>query len=230
MRQRLIPLLAVAMASTALTGCGEKHSVVTHAPNELVYVHLGPEDGPWVNYQVQVSRQLNPGDFRNPAARGNREKVDPEDSSYVAGLTGPAVELKTDPENPINNEVFFGVFIAAYNENKQPMQSASIEDFEIRDSAYIEGEAGSEAHVFRPVTGVDPANPPNPFLYRQATIPAASSSSTGVQPLPNSPAANGTTQGELLLFKIPQINLENRPLTLHIKEPSGGHVTIDLDV
>jgi hypothetical protein len=230
MRQRLIPLLAVALASTALTACGEKHSVVTHAPNELVYVHLGPEDGPWVNYQVQVSRQLNPGDFLNPASRGNREKVDPEDSAYVAGLTGPEVQLKVDPENPINNEVFFGVFIAAYNENDQPIQSAAIEDFEIRDSAYIEGEAGSEAHVFRPVMSPDPANPPNPFLYRQAMIPAATGSSTGVQPLPNSPAANGTTQGELLLFKIPQANLENRPLTLHIKGSDDAHATIDLDV
>lgn len=230
MRQRLIPLLAVALASTALTACGSKHAVVTHAPNELVYVDLGPEGGPWVNYQVQVSRQLNPGDFLNAASRGNREKVDPEDSSYVAGLTGTEVELKTDPENPINNEVFFGVFIAAYSENKQPMQSASIDGFEIRDSGYIEGDPNSEAHVFRPVTGPDPANPPNPFLYRQATIPAATGSSIGVQPLPNSPAGNGTTHGELLLFKIPQINLENRPLTLHIKGPTGGEVSIDLDV
>lgn len=230
MRQRLIPLLAVALASTALTACGEKHPVVTHAPNELVYVDLGPEGGPWVNYQVQVSRQLNPGDFRNAASRGNREKVDPEDSAYVAGLTGEAVELKTDPENPINNEVFFGVFIAAYSENDEPMQSASIDDIEIRDSGYIEGEAGSEAHVFKPVKAPDPSNPPNPFLYRQAMIPAKTGQSIGTLPLPNSPAANGTTQGELLLFKIPQINLENRPLTLHIKGPTGGEVSIDLDV
>ncbi len=230
MRQRLIPLLVVALASAGLTACGSKHSVVTHAPNELVYVHLGPEGGPYVNYQVQVSRQLNPGDFRNVASRGNREKVDPEDSSYVAGLPDALTELKVDPASPINNEVFFGVFIAAYNENDTPQESAAIEDFEIRDSGYFEGEPNAESHVFRPVISPDPRNPPNPFLYRQATIPAGTGASLGTLPLANSPAANGTTQGELLLFKIPQINLENRPLTLHFKGPNGGEVSIDLDV
>ena len=230
MRQRLIPLLAVALASTALTACGEKHSVVTHAPTEAVYVDVGPKGGPWVNYQVQISRQLNPGDFRNVAARGNAQKVDPEDSAYVAGLGPEQVALKVDPQNPINNEVFFGVFIAAYSENDKPMRSASIDGFEIRDSAYIEGAPGNEAHVYRPVRPQDPRNPPNPFLYRQAMIPAATGSTIGTLPLPNSPAANGTTQGELLLFKIPQINLENRPLTLHIKGPDGGHAEVDLDV
>lgn len=230
MRQRLIPLLAVALASTALTACGEKHPVVTHAPTEAVYVDVGPENGPWVSYQVQISRQLNPGDFQNAASRGNREKVDPEDSSYVAGLTPQQLALKTDPENPINAEVYFGVFIAAYSENDKPMLSAPLDGFEIRDSAYIEGAPDAAEHVYRPVTPTDPRNPPNPFLYRQAEIPAATGASLGTLPLANSPAANGTTQGELLLFKIPQINLENRPLTLHIKGPDGGHAEVDLDV
>ncbi len=80
------------------------------------------------------------------------------------------------------------------------------------------------------MTGPDPRNPPNPFLYRQATIPAGTGASLGTLPLANSPAGNGTTQGELLLFKIPQINLENRPLTLHFKGPNGGEVSVDLDV
>lgn len=230
MRQRLIPLLAVALATTALTACGSKESVVTHAPTEAVYVDVGPEGGPYVSYQVQISRQLNPGDFENVAARGNREKVDPEDSAYVAGLTPQQVALKTDPENPIDNEVFFGVFIAAYSENDKPVRSAPVGNFEIRDSAYIEGAPDAEEHVYHPVTGSDPANPPNPFLYRQATIPATSGSSLGTLPLANAPAANGTTQGELLLFKIPQINLENRPLVLHIKGPDGGEAHVDLDV
>lgn len=230
MRQRLIPLLAVALASTALTACGEKHPVVTHAPTEAVYVDVGPENGPWVSYQVQISRQLNPGDFQNAAARGNREKVDPEDSSYVAGLTAQQLELKVDPENPINDEVYFGVFIAAYSENDKPMRSAALDGFEIRDSAYIEGAPDAEDHVYHPVTPTDPRNPPNPFLYRQAEIPAATGASLGTLPLANSPAANGTTQGEMLLFKIPQINLENRPLTLHITGPNGGEAQVDLDV
>jgi hypothetical protein len=230
MRQRLIPLLVVALATTALTACGSKERVVTHAETEAIFVDVGPEHGPYVKYQVQVSRQLNPGDFENLAARGDQEKIDPEDSEYLRGLPTSQVALKKDPKRPINNEVFFGVFIAAYNEQKKPAQSAPLSGFEIRDSQYVEGQPGADLHVYHPVSGIDPANPPNPFLYRQAMIPRATGSSVGTQPLANSPAASSTTQAELLLFKIPQSHLENRPLVLHIKGPNGGEAEVDLDV
>lgn len=230
MRQRLIPLLAVALATTALTACGTKEDVVTHAETEAVFVDVGPKGGPYLKYQVQISRQLNPGDFANVAARGNPEKVDPEDSEYVRGLTPAQVALKTNPNQQIDDEVFFGVFIAAYNENPKPLQSAALEGFEIHDSQYVEGAPNAEQHVFKPVTPTDPTNPPNPFLYTQATLAAGTSNALGVLPLPDSPAGASTTQAELLLFKIPQSALENRPLTLNIEGPTGGHAAVDLDV
>ncbi|MGX6448269.1 hypothetical protein ACVU7I_09420 [Patulibacter sp. S7RM1-6] len=230
MRQRLIPLLAVALATTGLTACGSKEDVPTHAETEAVFVSVGPKNGPYVKYQVQVSRQLNPGDFANAAARGDQAKVDPEDSEYLRGLPAQAVALKKNPQNPLDDEAYFGVFISAYNDNKQPLRSAALSGFEIHDSLYVEGAPDAEEHVFRPVSGTDPTNPPNPFLYRQAIIPGAVGTGSGVQPLPNSPAGSSTTAAELLLFKIPQSSLENRPLELEITGPTGGKAAIDLDV
>ena len=98
MRQRLLPLLAVALVSTTLTACGSKESNPTHAETEAVYVSVGPKDGPFLKYQVQVSRQLNPGDFENLAARGDQEKVDPEDSEYLRGIPKSVLELTKNPK------------------------------------------------------------------------------------------------------------------------------------
>jgi hypothetical protein len=230
MRQRLIPLLAVALASTALTACGSKEDVVTHAETEAVYVSVGPEGGPYLKYQVQVSRQLNPGDFQNTASRGNQEKVDPEDSEYLRGIPASQLQLKKNPETPLDDEVYFGVFIQAANDTKTPLRSAALDGFEIHDSLYVEGAPDEEEHVFRPISGPDPANPPNPFLYRQAIVPPAVGTGSGVQPLPNSPAGSSTTAAELMVFKIPQASLENRPLALEITGPNGGKAEVDLDV
>jgi len=221
MRQRLIPLLAVALSTTALTACGTKTDVVTHGETEAIFVDVGPEGGPYLKYQVQISRQITPGDFENVAAKGDPAKVDPEDSEYLRGLTPQQLALRKDPANPIDNEVFFGVWIAAYNDTQRPLRSAAPASFTIVDT--------QDEH-FKPVTGTDPRNPPNPYLYKQAIVPAHVGSGSGVQPAPNSPAGSSTTQGELLLFKIPQSSLENRPLVLHIKGPNGGEAEIDLDV
>ncbi|WP_320672834.1 hypothetical protein [Patulibacter defluvii] len=221
MRQRLIPLLAVALSATALTACGTKTDVVTHGETEAIFVDVGPEGGPYLKYQVQISRQLTPGDFENVAAKSDPEKVDPEDSEYLRGLTPQEAALKKNPQARIDDEVFFGVWIAAYNDTKKPLLSAKPDGFEIVDT---QGER------FEPFVAQDPRNPPNPFLYKQAMVPAHVGSGSGVLPPPNSPAGSSTTQGELLLFKIPQSSLENRPLVLHIKGPNGGEAEIDLDV
>lgn len=230
MRQRLLPLLAAALVSTSLAACGSKEDVVTHAETEAVYVSVGPDGGPYLKYQVQVSRQINPGDFENPASRGDQEKVDPEDSEYLRGLPASELELETDPAKPLENEVYFGVFIQAANDTDQPLRSAALSGFEITDSQWVEDQADAEEHVFEPIASRDPTDPPNPFLYRQALVPAATGIGSGYQPLPNSPAGSSTTAAELLLFKIPQSSLENRPLVLHIKGPNGGEAEVDLDV
>lgn len=230
MRQRLLPLVALALVSTSLTACGSKHEDPTHAETEAIYVSVGPDGGPYLKYQVQISRQLNPGDFQNLSARGEQQKVDPEDSEYLRGIPSSQLELEKNPEKPIDNEVYFGVFIQAANDTQQPLKSAALSGFEIQDSLYVEGQADAEEHVFEPIASFDPKNPGNPFLYRQAIVPAATGTGSGYQPLPNSPAGTSTTAAELLVFKIPQSKLENRPLVLHIKGPDGGEAEIDLDV
>lgn len=231
MRQRLLPLLALALVSTSLTACGAKHENPTEAESEAVYVSVGPKDGPFLKYQVQISRQLNPGDFQNLAARGEQQRVDPEDSEYLRGIPASELELEKNPGNPIENEVYFGVFIQVANDNDdRDLKSAALSGFEIQDSLYSEEDPAREEHVFKPIAAFDPKNPGNPFLYRQATVPRAVGTGSGVQPLPNSPAGSSTTAAELLVFKIPQSKLENRPLVLHIKGPDGGEAEIDLDV
>lgn len=231
MRQRLLPLVALALVSTSLTACGSKHENPTHAHSEAIYVSVGPEDGPVLKYQVQISRQLNPGDFQNPASRGVQQKVDPEDSEYLRGIPASQLTLKKDRQNPLNDEVYFGVFIQVANDNDdQALPSAPLNNFTIHDSLHVEGAPDAEEHTFKPIAAFDPKDPGNPFLYRQAIVPAATGTGSGYQPLPNSPAGSSTTAAELLVFKIPQAKLENRPLVLEIEGPNGGVAHVDLDV
>lgn len=231
MRQRLLPLVALALVSTSLTACGSKHENPTHAHSEAIYVSVGPKDGPVLKYQVQVSRQLNPGDFQNPASRGVQEKVDPEDSEYLRGIPPQQLELKKDRDRPIDDEVYFGVFIQAANDNDdREMTSAALDGFTIHDSLYVEGAEDAAEHSFKPIAAPDPKDPGNPFLYRQAEVPRATGTGSGYQPRPNSPAGSSTTAAELLVFKIPQSKLENRPLVLEIEDAEGHTAHIDLDV
>ncbi len=57
----------------------------------------------------------------------------------------------------------------------------------------------------------------NQFAYRTATIIAADSQ----LPQPSTVAANGGTQGLLLLYKIQVASLDNRPLRLKIVDPTN---------
>lgn len=230
MRQRLLPLLALALVSTTLTACGNKHENPTHAESEAIYVSLGPENGPFLKYQVQVSRQLNPGDFQNLAASGDLEKTDPEDSEYFTDIPASELQLEKDPAKPINNEVYFGVFLQAANDTDQPLRTAALSGFEIRDSLWVEGAPDAEEHVFEPMSASNARAPANPFLYRQGVVPAAVGTGSGTWPLPGSGAGSSTTAAYLLIFKIPQSKLENRPLVLHMKGPTGGEAEVDLDV
>ena len=67
----------------------------------------------------------------------------------------------------------------------------------------------------------------NQFAYRGGSVPAK-----GRLPVLDSIAANGTTQGALLLFKIQIVSLDNRPLTLKIVDPDDAAQTAsaELDV
>ena len=96
--------LALALGGSA---CGNKEAVVTHGDTEGTYLDLGP-----VTYQVQISRQLNPGAI-------------PEDRTFVSGVPGGGADLGAD-------EVWFAVFVRAENTSHRPQPAAR--RFEIRDA------------------------------------------------------------------------------------------------
>ncbi|MBI5103742.1 MAG: hypothetical protein HZB46_01905 [Solirubrobacterales bacterium] len=130
--------------------------------------------------------------------------TDWEDRDYLLGL--PAGEQLAGDES------YFAVFIRAFNQTDAPHPSAT--QFEIEDTT------GAK---FEPLQLDTKANA---FVFQPGTVPA------GLQlPLPNSAGQTNTTQGGLLLFKLPTAALENRPLELHIAAPEGGEgAIVDLDV
>lgn len=104
-RLLLIALVALVAAGT-LSACGNKEQTVTSAATEGPYVDAGP-----LQYQVQISRQLNPSDQ--------------EDKGYFVGVKDPEGQLSP-------TEVWFAVFVKAFN----PTNDAHIpaKDFEIEDT------------------------------------------------------------------------------------------------
>jgi hypothetical protein len=102
---RLLSLALLAVGSLALAACGNKEDVVTVAETEGIYVDIGE-----LKYQVQISRQLNPGDV--------------EDRGYLTGL----------PEGvaPSPKETWFGVFLRVQNNTEEVLPTAS--EFEIVDT------------------------------------------------------------------------------------------------
>lgn len=118
--------------------------------------------------------------------------ADTEDAAYLRGLT-PA-QRKLAP-----GEEWFGVFLQVYNESSAPHPAAT--QITISDT---------QENVYSPTI----PNVINEFAYRggllqpKARIPAL-----------NTVAANGATQGALLLYKIKIVSLDNRPLELKIVDP-----------
>jgi len=131
--------------------------------------------------------------------------ADPEDQGYLVGVPPEERELAAD-------ETWYAIFIRVQNVGDDPRQAA--EDFEIRDT---------QENVFRPIDlGRD-----NVFAYRPERVGAK-----GVVPELDSPAAENTIQGSLLLFKIPYKNLQNRPLEFEVVSPQDPETTaaVALDV
>lgn len=104
---RARPLLAALLALSALVAlpaCGQEERK-TQADMEGAYVDVGS-----LQYQVQLSRQLNPRDT--------------EDQAYFAGVA--------NSEGLANNETWFAVFIKVWNTSEQRRTPAS--RFEIEDT------------------------------------------------------------------------------------------------
>ncbi|HVR06158.1 MAG TPA: hypothetical protein VMS02_08945 [Solirubrobacteraceae bacterium] len=128
-----------------------------------------------------------------------------EDAYYLQGLTPAQRELHPGEE-------WFGVFMQVYNKTSTPHPIAT--DITISDT---------EGITYRPVA----FGPANNFAYRNQTVPG-----NGQIPRPNTVAANGPTQGALLLYKIKIVSLDNRPLTLKIVDPTdlAQTASAELDV
>jgi hypothetical protein len=128
-----------------------------------------------------------------------------EDAAYLQGLTPLQRRLAPGQE-------WFGVFIQVYNHSSVPhlgARTVTISD--------------TQNNVYSPIV----PDQTNQFAYRGGFIPADSR-----VPAPSSVAANGGTQGALLLYKIQVVSLDNRPLKIHIVDPlnSTQTATAELDV
>jgi hypothetical protein len=130
---------------------------------------------------------------------------DAEDSQYLQGLSAKQAKLEPGQE-------WFGVFIQVYNNGSHAEPTAS--EFTVTDT---------QENVYRPI----PIPAVNQFAYRAGTLPRNSR-----LPMLNTIAADGPTQGALLLFKIEVVSLDNRPLTLKIVDPTNPAETAsaELDV
>jgi hypothetical protein len=131
--------------------------------------------------------------------------ADSEDQGYLVGVRPEDRQLAAD-------ETWYGIFIRVQNTTEEPHEAA--EEFEIRDT---------QGNVERPLE----LEPENVFAYRPARVPP-----DGLIPELDSPSAENTIQGSLLLFKIPYSNLENRPLEFEIADPAdpSRKVSVALDV
>jgi hypothetical protein len=130
---------------------------------------------------------------------------DTEDAAYLQGLSPAVRQLSPGQE-------WFGVFVQVYNHTSQALPSA--QSLTISDSQH---------NVYTP-TAPDQTNE---FAYRGGLVPGKSQ-----LPLPDSIASVGPTQGVLLLYKIPIVALDNRPLELKIVDPLNAAQTAsaELDV
>jgi hypothetical protein len=128
-----------------------------------------------------------------------------EDSAYLQGLTPLQRRLAPGQE-------WFAVFIQVYNHSSVAHLGASA--ITISDT---------QSNVYTPIV----PDQTNQFAYRGGFIPAESQI-----PVASSIAANGGTQGALLLYKIQVVSLDNRPLTVHIVDPKDAtqRASAELDV
>jgi hypothetical protein len=128
-----------------------------------------------------------------------------EDSVYLQGLS-PA-EQKLAP-----GQEWFAVFLQVYNGGSKALPASS--DLTITDT---------QGNRYQPIA----PGSTNQFAYRAGSVP-----SKGRLPAADTVAADGTTQGALLLFKIQTVSLDNRPLKLTIVDPADAAETAsaELDV
>ena len=128
---------------------------------------------------------------------------DIEDREYLRGVS--------DTLGP--QDEWFAVFVRVQNESNRFQRPAT--QYDITDTLN---------NTFNPVNVDTKANS---FAYNPTGIPGK-----GLLPNPDSLPAQTSINGEMLLFKIPRTNLDNRPLILQIHDPQNFQTvdTVTLDV
>lgn len=180
-----IGALAAAIA-IALAGCGAtRHPSDATAENNGQYVKAGQ-----VYYQLQVSRQLN--------------QFATEDHQYLTGLPAGTA-------TPTETQLWYGVFLQAFNKTEQPQTTAS--------SFYIQDTRGTKYYPVALNSSV------NNYAWASRQLGPLET-----EPGPDTTASTGPTQGSLLLFKLNISVYNNRPLTLHIQPQGPQPATISLDL
>jgi hypothetical protein len=131
---------------------------------------------------------------------------DIEDREYLKGLSSGTAQ-------PGPDETWFGVWVRVENFSGEARPAA--DTWEIRDTL---------DKIYRPIP-IDTDS--NVFAFQKGIeVPP------GVTlPLPSTAAGQGPIQGSLLLFKIKNDSLQNRPLELRFSNGSQGEIgSYDLDV
>lgn len=137
--RNLAAVLLAVVAVAALAACGDSHTVVIRGDNtggggvNTSYLTVGN-----LQYQVEVSRQLNPADL--------------EDQSYLSGLPAKEQQLPA-------GQAWFAVFVLVLNRSHQPGQSAQsfvLTDTQNNTYTPIPAPPGNE-YAYRPST-INPGN------------------------------------------------------------------------
>lgn len=131
---------------------------------------------------------------------------DPEDRGFLEGI--PAAERTLGPD-----DVWFGVFLRVQNDTDETHRPATA--IHIVDTTETE---------YEPIQ----LDPSNVFAYR----PPRFLRSKALVPERDSPASETPIQGSLILFKLKNSSLENRPLELFIEGKDLPQKTgiVNLDV
>jgi hypothetical protein len=111
-RSRLLTLVPALLAALTLAACGGQKQPTQHGEGEGAYIQAGP-----LVYQVQMSRELNPGNV--------------EDVEYLEGLSAGEPALAGDEE-------WFGVWLRVQNATDDVHPTA--DDFKIVDTVGTEYE------------------------------------------------------------------------------------------
>jgi hypothetical protein len=128
-----------------------------------------------------------------------------EDQGYLQGLTPEQQKLEPGQE-------WFAVFMQVYNTGEHPAQAATA--ITISDT---------QGNVYTPIV----PDATNAYAYRAGIVKPKSQI-----PEPGTTAAEGPTQGALILYKIQVVSLDNRPLEVKIVNPADQteYASAELDV